>query len=85
MNEAVDGGERHGGIGEDLLPCAEGLVGGDQRRPPLIAGADELEQHTGLGLVLGDVGEIVEDQQVELVELGERALERQLTASDLQR
>src|SRR6516225_7065348 len=30
MNEAVDGGERHGLIGEHLAPFAEGLVGGDQ-------------------------------------------------------
>ena len=31
MNEAVDGGERHGLIGEHLAPFAEGLVGGDQQ------------------------------------------------------
>ena len=31
MNEAVDGGERHGLIGKHLAPFAEGLVGGDQR------------------------------------------------------
>ena len=84
MDEAVDGGERHCGIWEDLLPCAEGLVGGDQHRAPLVAGADEFEEHAGFGLILGDVGEIVEDEQMELIELGERALEGEFTAGDLQ-
>jgi hypothetical protein len=50
MDQAIDGGERHGGIGKDLSPFAEGLVGGDQYRPSFVSGADELEQHTGLGL-----------------------------------
>ena len=71
MDEPVDGGERHGGIGEDPVPLSEGLVGGDQDGSPLVAGADQLEEHAGLGLVLGDVGEIIEDQQVELVEPGD--------------
>ena len=84
MDEAVDGGERHGGIGEDLAPFAEGLVGGDEHRAPLVAGADELEQHAGLGLVLGDVGEIVEDQQMEVVELVDGGFEGEFAARDLQ-
>jgi hypothetical protein len=29
VDEAVYGRERHGGIGEDLAPFSEGLVGGD--------------------------------------------------------
>src|SRR5215475_12830587 len=41
---------------EDPVPFSEGLIGSDQHRAPLVACADELEQHTGLGLVLGDVG-----------------------------
>lgn len=67
------------GSGKTLPPFAERLVGGDEHRAPLIAGADELEQHAGLGLVLGDVGEIIEDQEMELVELGQSALERQVS------
>lgn len=84
MDEPVDGGERHGGVREDLVPLAEGLVGGDQHGAPLVAGADELEQHTGLGLVLGDVCKVVEDEQVELVELGQRALEGEVAPGLLQ-
>src|SRR5271156_4265218 len=47
MDEAVDGGERHGGVGEDLAPFAERLVGGDQQRSTLIACAYQLEQDAG--------------------------------------
>src|SRR5688500_6202131 len=36
----------------------------------------------GLGLVPGDVGEIVEDREVELVDFGQRALELQFAGDD---
>ena len=68
MDEAVDCGERHGRIRKDLAPFAERLIGGDEHGPALVAGANQLEQHAGLGLILGDVSEVVEDQQVEAVE-----------------
>ena len=70
MDEAIDGRECHGLIREDLAPFAKRLVGGDEERSPLVAGADELKEHAGFGLVLGDVGEVIEDQQVGIVELG---------------
>src|SRR5712691_1234724 len=44
VDEAIDDGERHRLIGEDLAPFAEGLVGGDQQGSPLVSGADEFEQ-----------------------------------------
>ena len=31
MHESVDGGQRHGLLGEDRPPLAEGLVGGDEQ------------------------------------------------------
>ena len=31
MHEAVDGGERHGLVGEHLAPLSEGLIGSDQQ------------------------------------------------------
>jgi len=46
--------------------------------------ADQLEQHAGFGLILADIGDVVEDQQVILVELGERAFEGEFAARDLQ-
>lgn len=62
MDEPVDGGQCHGWIGEDPVPVAEGLVGGDCDRTALVSGTDQFEQDAGLGLVLGDVGEIVEER-----------------------
>src|SRR5216684_7646486 len=50
----------------------------------LVAAADQLEQHAGLGLVLADIGDVVEDEQVILVELGDRAFEAEFAACDLQ-
>jgi hypothetical protein len=84
VHEPVDGCQRHGLVGENLAPFAEGLVGRDQQGSAFIAGGDQLEQHTGLGLILGDVSDIVEDQQLVLVELGDGGFEPQLPARHLQ-
>ena len=62
VDEPVDGGKGHGLIGEDPAPFAEGLVGGDQQRAAFVAGGDQLEQDAGFGLVLADIGDVVEDQ-----------------------
>src|SRR6476620_4066260 len=83
MDQAIDGGERHGGIGKDLSPFAEGLVGGDQHRPSFVSGADELEQYAGLGLILGDVSKVIEDQQMESVEPVDSGFEAKFAAGDL--
>src|SRR5437764_14222099 len=50
----------------------------------LVAGADQLEQDARFGLVLGDVGEVVEDQEVEAVEAVEGGFEGELAAGDLE-
>ena len=84
MHQAIDGGERHGRIGKDFIPLAEGLVGGDQDRAMFIACADEFEQDTGFGLIFGDVGEIVEDQQMKFIELLDGGLQCEFTAGELQ-
>src|SRR5262252_870855 len=84
MNEAVDDRDRHCLVREDLAPFTERLVGSDEEGSPLIAGADELKEHTGFGLVFGDVGEVIEDQEVEFVELGDGGFEGELAASNLQ-
>lgn len=72
MNQSVHGSQGHRRIGEDPAPFTEGLVGGDEHRAVLVARADQLEQHAGLGLVLADIGNIVEDDQVVAIELGDR-------------
>ena len=43
MDEAVDGGDGHGGIRENRVPGAERLIGGDQQRAAFVAGADQFE------------------------------------------
>lgn len=78
VDQAVDSRQRHSLIGEDRVPRTEGLVGGNQHGAAFISGADQLEQHAGLGLILGDVGDVVEDQQMELVELGNGAFEQEV-------
>ena len=83
MDKAVDGHEGHGGVGEDLAPFAERLVGGDQQRPALVACADQFEQDARLRLVFGDIGEIVEDQQMIFVESGDCGFEGEIAARDL--
>ena len=78
VDEAVDRRQGHGLVGEHLAPFAERLIGGDQQRTPFVTHAYELEQHAGLGLIFADVGDVVEDQQMMLVELGQRAFEDEL-------
>ncbi len=41
-------------------------------------------EHAGFGLILGDVGEVVEDQQMEFVELGNGGFESEFAAGNLQ-
>jgi len=40
-------------------------------------------EHTGFGQVFGDVGEVIEDQEVVLVDLGDGGFESQFAAGDL--
>ena len=78
------GGDGHGGVMKDAVRGREGLIGGDQQAAPLIAPGDQLEEHAGLGLVFAGAAEVVEDQEVELVELGQSGGKRELAAGDLQ-
>jgi hypothetical protein len=38
VDQAIDSGECHSGIGEDACPFAEGLIGGDEQAAPFVAG-----------------------------------------------
>jgi len=58
VDEPIYGGNRHGLIGKDFSPFAEGLICGDGQGSSLVAGDDELEQHAGFRLILGDIGEV---------------------------
>lgn len=48
MHEAVDEGDDAGGIGEELVPFAEGLVGGDDDGALLIAAGNDFEEQIGV-------------------------------------
>ena len=60
MNQTINGGEGYGLIGKNPSPFAEGAIGGDQHRSPLVSRADQFEQIAGFRLILGDIGEVVE-------------------------
>ena len=84
VDEAVDGGKGHGVAAEDPAPGAEGLVGDHQERAVLVARADEFEEHAGLRLLAGDAGEVVEDEEVELVEPLDGGIEGEVPAGRLE-
>jgi len=84
VNEAINGSERHSLIGKNLVPLSKRLIGGNQDRAMFVSAADQLEQNRGLGLILGDVGDIIEDEQVVAIELGDGGFEGQFLARDLQ-
>ena len=77
MNEAIDSRERHGGIGKNTRPVAEGLVRSHQQAAAFVAGSNHLEQDAGFCLVTANVAKIVENDQLVLVELLDGALENQ--------
>ena len=84
MDEAIDRSDGHGLVREDAVPSAEGLVGGDHDGAALVARGDKLEEDAGLGVIFLDIGQVVEDQQVELVELGDVLGKREVLACRLQ-
>src|SRR6185312_3719654 len=55
VDQSVDGRDEHGVIGKDFIPFSKWLIGGDQHGAPLVARADQLEQHTGLGMIFVDI------------------------------
>lgn len=60
LANAVDGGDGHGLVGEDLIPATERLVGGDGDAAVFIASGDQFEKDAGFGLILVGVGDLVE-------------------------
>ena len=74
-------------VAEDLHPLAVGEVGGDDRRAPLVAVGEEVEQQLAAGALEGHEAELVDDQQrdpqVTLMEPRERELVARLDAGSL--
>ncbi len=67
MNQAVDGGDGHHGIGEDVIPLTKGLIGGNQETVALVAMGNELKEDRGFSLRLFDIAEVINNQQVKAV------------------
>jgi len=84
MDEPVDGGERHGLVWKDFPPFPEGLICRDEERAPFVAGADQLEENAGFGLILGDIGDVLEDEEMIFIELVYRGREGEVTSRDSQ-
>jgi len=84
MDEPVDSRDGHGPVGEDLIPAAEGLVGGDGNTAVFVAPSDQFEEDAGFGLILVGISDVVKDDQVELVEFGEGRLENEVASGSLE-
>jgi hypothetical protein len=69
-----------GRLDEHLTPLRVQRVGRDNQALVLVALGDQLEQHRCLGLVAPHVAQIVQDQRIEAIELGE--LLRQKSVAD---
>jgi len=64
VDQSVDSGQGHGRIWEDPTPFTKGLICRDQHGPPFVSSTYEFEQYSGLSLILGDVSQVVEDEQM---------------------
>jgi hypothetical protein len=84
VDEAIDGGDGDGLVWKDAFPGAEGLVRGDGEAAGFVSAGDEFEEYGALGLILLGVGDVVEDQEVELVESGARGIEGEVAAGGLE-
>src|ERR1700712_891915 len=78
MNEAVYGGDGHTRVRKHVIPAREWLIGRDEKTFSFISLGYQLEQQAGFSLVLPDVGQVVQDNQIEAIEFGE--CRRQLQA-----
>ena len=63
VGEAVDERDGAGGVGEDGVPLLEGQVGGEEQGAVLVTAADELEEEVGGARVVGEVSDLVDDEQ----------------------
>ena len=69
MNHPVDGGSGGHGVGEYMLPLGEDQVGGNAQGAAFVAFGDEGEEYFRLLGPLGQVAQVVQQQEVVVVEL----------------
>ena len=63
VGQSVDQCDVARGVGKDGVPALEWQVGGDQQGAVLVAAADELEDQVGGACVVGEVSELIDDEQ----------------------
>ncbi len=64
MDETVDDGGDTGRRREDLVPLGKRLVGGDEDRLVLVSSGDHLVEEVGMTGVVGQVSELVDDEDL---------------------
>ena len=69
VDHPVDGRRSDHGVGEDMLPLGEDQIGGDAQGATLVAFGDEGEEHLRFLGTLGQVAQVVQQQEVVVVEL----------------
>ena len=78
VNQPVDSGHGHHGIGEDVIPLTKGLIGGNKEAVALVAMGNEFKEDRGFRLRLFDIAEVIHNQQVKAVKFREGDGQEQL-------
>ena len=61
MHETVDECYDASGVGEDLIPFAEGFVGcQDERTAQLIAARDDLEEQIRIASIVSEISDLID-------------------------
>ena len=63
MHQPIHEGDDTGGVGEDLVPFAKGLVRGQDGGPLLITAGDDFEQQIGVTSVVGQIPDLIDAQE----------------------
>src|SRR2546425_3717345 len=63
MDDAIDERGGRGGVGEDRRPLAERQVGGEHEALAFVAAADDLKEEGGGPRVVGQVADLVDDEE----------------------
>ncbi len=84
VDQPVHDGHSHVVVGEELAPGGEVLVGGDDHRAVLVQGIDQLEQVVAGLSIHGQIAQLVDDQQVELLQGSDLLLQLALDLDQLQ-
>ena len=82
MDESIDLGDGGGLVGKDSIPLGERQIGCEEDGTLFVAIGDQFEEDGTFFPFAGDTGEIVEDEEVELVTTREQSIELEMALSD---